>query len=67
MSGEVISSDVNNIHEEIFKFNDWTITTKKSHILQSKCVSPFICEKTKQLSTESGDGIDLDRICMFCR
>ncbi|CAG2120532.1 unnamed protein product, partial [Medioppia subpectinata] len=48
MSAAIESSDCNNIHEERFQYTDqWTITTKKSHILQSKCVSPFICDKTK--------------------
>ncbi|CAG2101705.1 unnamed protein product, partial [Medioppia subpectinata] len=40
-----------------------------SHILQSKCVSPFICDKTKDtvngLSSEAA--VDLDRVCMCCR
>ncbi|CAG2116870.1 unnamed protein product, partial [Medioppia subpectinata] len=70
MSAAIESSDRNNIHEERFQYTDqWTITTKKSHILQSKCVSPFICDKTKDtvngLSSEAA--VDLDRVCMCCR
>lgn len=33
-----ISSDLNNVHQDIFPFHQWTITTRKSHILHSKCV-----------------------------
>ncbi|XP_054156394.1 TIP41-like protein [Oppia nitens] len=48
MSATIESSDINNIHEDRYQYtSDWLISTKRSHILQSKCVSPFICDKTK--------------------
>ncbi|CAG2176722.1 unnamed protein product [Oppiella nova] len=66
MSAAIESSDYNNVHEERFQYTpEWTITTKKSHILQSKCVSPFICDQTK--GADSSQDMDLDRLCMFCR
>ena len=57
MAEAVDSSDVDGVHQEIFKYDNWIITSRKSHILQSKCGSSFICDKQT----------DHNQKCLFCR
>ena len=33
--------------EEIFSIENWVITTRRSHILNSKCTSPAVCDATR--------------------
>ena len=57
MAETVDSSDVDGVHQEIFKYDNWIVTSRKSHILQSKCGSSFICDKQT----------DHNQKCLFCR
>lgn len=37
----------NGLAEEIFTIEEWVITTRRSHILNSKCSTTVVCDKTR--------------------
>lgn len=48
--------------EEHFSFGPWKVTARSSHILQSQCPTPSVCEKAPS------DGTGENRnLCLFCR
>ena len=57
MSGTTITTTVDEIEKQIFEFNEWTIETQKSHILESKCKQKDICDNQSNPK---------DR-CLFCQ
>lgn len=54
-----------NVQKQIFEFGPWTLISVKTHILQSKCASPDICNALKQ-KTKSFEYNDI-KYCTFCK
>lgn len=42
------SADQGGVLVDTFSLKDWELTTNKCHILNSKCTSSFICDKTRE-------------------
>jgi len=60
MSGTVVATDENGVHREEYQYEPyWTLITTKSRILQSKCSSPFICNKIREQLGKSTANNDL--------
>lgn len=47
-----ISSDLRNVRQEVFPLDQWTITTRKGKIMQSKCT----CKRSPTSTTDGGQG-----------
>lgn len=59
-----ISTTSNNIRQEVFPLGQWTITTKKGIIMQSKCT----CDRNKDLKTEQGEKLPSSgELCNICK
>lgn len=71
-----ISSDSNNVRQEVFPFGQWTITTRKGIILQSKCTcendqknktsNSHIIQTLNQVVSRDNENSDDLRLCQIC-
>lgn len=57
MSGSVTTISDNEIQKQTYQFNDWTIESHKSHILESKCSQKEICDNETNPKNR----------CLFCQ
>ncbi|XP_067129503.1 TIP41-like protein isoform X2 [Centruroides vittatus] len=63
IDGNAVGNKSSHVLKQTFDFGPWTLTSIKSHILQSKCTSADICNVLRQKSIEDSNM----KYCTFCR